>query len=148
MGEVGGEVVGGGVGVELAGGDEVRQVGQQALVGSGERGADGLQRDRLDLDGGPSIVDTWKAVIAVQKTGKVKSIGVSNFTVAHLEKIIGATGVIPVMNQVEAHPALQQPELEKYCEEKGIKITAYSPLGNNVSAYMRWFGWRSVTRNN
>ena len=101
----------------------------------------------LDLDGGLSIVDTWKAVIAVQKTGKVKSIGVSNFTVTHLEKIISATGVVPVMNQVEAHPALQQPELEKYCEEKGIKITAYSPLGNNVSAYMRWFGWRSVTRN-
>ncbi|KAI0759691.1 NADP-dependent oxidoreductase domain-containing protein [Trametes elegans] len=91
----------------------------------------------LDLDGGPSIVDTWKAVIALQKTGKVKSIGVSNFTVTHLEKIISATGVVPVMNQVEAHPALQQPELEKYCEEKGIKITAYSPLGNNVSGKVR-----------
>ncbi|KAL1742509.1 NADP-dependent oxidoreductase domain-containing protein [Schizophyllum fasciatum] len=90
----------------------------------------------LDLDG-PSIVDTWKAMIAVQKTGKAKSIGVSNFTVDHLEKIISATGVVPVMNQVEAHPALQQPELEKYCEKKGIKITAYSPLGNNVSGKVR-----------
>lgn len=90
----------------------------------------------IDTDG-PSIVDTWKAMIAVQKTGKAKSIGVSNFTVEHLDKIIKATGVVPVMNQVEAHPALQQPELEKYCKEKEIKITAYSPLGNNVSGKVR-----------
>ena len=100
----------------------------------------------IDTDA-PSIVETWKAMIEVQKTGKAKSIGVSNFTVEHLEKIIKATGVVPAMNQIEAHPALQQTELEKYCEEKGIKITAYSPLGNNVSAYMRWFGRRPVTRN-
>ena len=86
----------------------------------------------IDTDA-PSIVETWKAMIEVQKTGKAKSIGVSNFTVEHLEKIIKATGVVPAMNQIEAHPALQQTELEKYCEEKGIKLTAYSPLGNNVS---------------
>lgn len=86
---------------------------------------------------GPSIVDTWKAMIAVQKTGKAKSIGVSNFTVAHLEKIIAATGVVPAMNQIEAHPALQQTELEAYCKEKGIKLTAYSPLGNNLAGKAR-----------
>ncbi|KAI5891164.1 Aldo/keto reductase [Schizophyllum commune H4-8] len=97
--------------------------------------ADGTQMI-IDTDA-PSIVETWKAMIEVQKTGKAKSIGVSNFTVEHLEKIIKATGVVPAMNQIEAHPALQQTELEKYCEEKGIKLTAYSPLGNNISGKAR-----------
>ena len=96
----------------------------------------------IDTDA-PSIVETWKAMIEVQKTGKAKSIGVSNFTVEHLEKIIKATGVVPAMNQIEAHPALQQTELEKYCEEKGIKLTAYSPLGNNVGVS---FGSKKYTK--
>ncbi|KIY44081.1 Aldo/keto reductase [Fistulina hepatica ATCC 64428] len=90
----------------------------------------------IDVDG-PSIVDTWKALIALQSTGKVKSIGVSNFTVDHLKKIISATGVVPSVNQIEAHPALQQPEHDAYCKEKGIIITAYSPLGNNLAGQTR-----------
>ncbi|TFL02837.1 NADP-dependent oxidoreductase domain-containing protein [Pterulicium gracile] len=82
----------------------------------------------LDLE--TSLVDTWNAMIALPKS-KVRAIGVSNFTIEQIEGIIKATGVVPAMNQIEAHPLLQQDELVAYCKEKGIKITAYSPLGNN-----------------
>ncbi|KAJ8463727.1 hypothetical protein ONZ45_g17480 [Pleurotus djamor] len=87
--------------------------------------------DEVELDLEPSLVDTWKAMIALPKS-KVRNIGVSNFTIEHLEGIINATGVVPVNNQIEAHPLLPQDELVKYCKEKGILITAYSPLGNNL----------------
>ncbi|KII94321.1 hypothetical protein PLICRDRAFT_101939 [Plicaturopsis crispa FD-325 SS-3] len=90
----------------------------------------------IDTDA-PSITEIWKAVIEVQKTGKAKAIGVSNFTKEHLEKIIAATGVVPAVNQIEAHPSLQQDELEAYSKEKDIVITAYSPLGNNVTGKAR-----------
>jgi diketogulonate reductase-like aldo/keto reductase len=61
----------------------------------------------------PGIVETWKAVVDIyQKSGKVKAIGVSNFTKKHLEMIIEATGVVPAVNQIEAHPGLQQDDLE------------------------------------
>jgi len=65
----------------------------------------------------PGISETWKEVVRLHKeSGKMKSIGVSNFTVEHLRKIMDATGVAPMMNQIEAHPSLIQPELFKFCE--------------------------------
>jgi len=83
---------------------------------------------KLDLE--TSLVDTWKAMIALPKS-KVRTIGVSNFGVEALKNIIDATGVVPAVNQVEAHPLLPQDDLVAFCKEKGIHITAYSPLGNN-----------------
>lgn len=85
------------------------------------------------LDRETSIVDTWKAMIELQKSGKVKSIGVSNFTTAHLDAIINATGVTPAVNQIEAHPLLPQDDLVAYAKKHNIHLTAYSPLGNNLS---------------
>jgi diketogulonate reductase-like aldo/keto reductase len=65
---------------------------------------------------------------------KVRAIGVSNFTPEHIKAIIDATGVCPVVNQVERHPLLQQNDtLVKYAKEKGIHITAYS-----VSVLLCW----------
>ncbi|KAG2016016.1 aldo-keto reductase [Coprinopsis cinerea AmutBmut pab1-1] len=87
--------------------------------------------DYVEIDGTTSLVDTWKAMIQLPKT-KARNVGVSNFTIAHLEGIIEATGVVPAVNQVEAHPLLPQDDLVAYCKEKGIHITAYSPLGNNL----------------
>jgi len=84
----------------------------------------------LDLD--TSLVETWKAMIELSKTGKVKHIGVSNFTIEQIEGIVKATGVTPAVNQIEAHPLLPQDDLVAYCKEKDIHITAYSPLGNNL----------------
>ncbi|KAJ7188974.1 NADP-dependent oxidoreductase domain-containing protein [Mycena filopes] len=84
----------------------------------------------VELDLGPSLVDTWKAMLALPKS-KVKNVGVSNFTIEYIEALIDATGVVPVVNQIEAHPLLPQDELVAYCKSKNIHITAYSPLGNN-----------------
>lgn len=61
--------------------------------------------------------------------GKVRSIGVSNFSIQNLEILLPNASVVPAVNQVEVNPCLPQFELQKYCQEKGILLTAYSPLG-------------------
>ncbi|KAJ5634251.1 hypothetical protein N7528_002093 [Penicillium herquei] len=85
------------------------------------------------LDKELSLVDTWNALIELKKQGKVKSIGVSNFLPKHIQKLIDATGVVPAVNQVEAHPLLNQQELLDYCTGKGIHITAYMPFGGDAT---------------
>lgn len=75
-------------------------------------------------------LDTWKALIELQKQGRVTSIGVSNFTVEALQEIIDATGVVPVINQVETHPFFNQTELRAFHEDKGILHESWSPLGS------------------
>jgi len=74
-------------------------------------------------------LDTWKTMIELKKTGKVRSIGVSNFNVKQLETLIKETQVVPVVNQVESHPYLPQKELLEFCRKNNIYLTAYSPLG-------------------
>lgn len=75
-------------------------------------------------------LDTWKALIELQKQGRVTSIGVSNFTVEALQEIIDATGVVPVINQVETHPFFNQAQLRAFHEDKGILHESWSPLGS------------------
>ena len=87
--------------------------------------------DQAEIDTEISLVETWKAMLALRDTGKVRSVGVSNFTVEQLEAIIKATGERPAANQIEAHPLLPQDDLVEYCKKEGIHLTAYSPLGNN-----------------
>jgi L-glyceraldehyde reductase len=89
------------------------------------------KENEVALDTQTSLVDTWKAMIKLPKS-KVRNIGVSNFTIEHLEGIIKATDVVPVVNQIEAHPLLPQDDLVAYAKEKNIHLTAYSPLGNNL----------------
>ncbi len=72
--------------------------------------------------------ETWKALEKIYGEGKAKAIGVSNYTIHHLEELWKSCGILPSVNQVELSPYLQQPELMKYCKEKGIIIEAYSPL--------------------
>lgn len=74
-------------------------------------------------------VDTWKALIELQKSGRARSIGVANFTVEALEELYEATGVRPVLNQVETHPYFPQHELREYERERGILHQSWSPLG-------------------
>ncbi|KAG6828279.1 hypothetical protein H0H92_008551 [Tricholoma furcatifolium] len=83
------------------------------------------------IDTEVTLAQTWEAMIKLPKS-KVRAIGVSNFTVDQLKGIIAATGVVPVVNQIEAHPLLPQDELAAFCKEQNIHITAYSPLGNNL----------------
>jgi L-glyceraldehyde reductase len=69
----------------------------------------------IDLEA-PGVAATWKEMVRISKeTQKVKAVGVSNFSVEMLEKIIKETGVVPTMNQIECHPSLIQPELFAYC---------------------------------
>lgn len=87
------------------------------------------------IDGEVDFVDTWKGMEDVLKDGLVKSIGVSNFNSEQIARILRNSSVLPATNQVESHPYLAQKKLIEFCREKGIPMTAYSPLGNPGSAY-------------
>ena len=76
-----------------------------------------------------SYVETWKALIQLKKDKRVHSIGVSNFQTEHLQKIMDATSVAPVINQIEVHPRFQQKALRAFHEKNEIKTEAWSPLG-------------------
>ncbi|RCS24626.1 aldo/keto reductase [Phyllobacterium salinisoli] len=75
------------------------------------------------------FLDTWRALIELREQGLVKSIGVSNFRIADVERVIKETDVTPVLNQIELHPQFQQNELRVFHEKKGIATEAWSPLG-------------------
>ncbi|MFF6996403.1 aldo/keto reductase [Streptomyces sp. NPDC008313] len=74
-------------------------------------------------------VDSWKAMIKLREDGLVRSIGVSNFTPGHIERLEKETGVLPAVNQVELHPDFPQDELRAYHAGKGIVTESWSPLG-------------------
>lgn len=76
------------------------------------------------------IHETWNAMVDLKKTGKVKHVGVSNFSTTKLDELLAKTDEAPEMNQVELHPLLQQNELFEYCSNKGIHLTGFSPLGS------------------
>lgn len=75
-------------------------------------------------------VPTWKALIDIQKSGRVRAIGVSNFHVPHLQRLIDETGVVPAVNQIELHPRLRQAELRAFHAQHGITTEAWSPLAS------------------
>jgi 2,5-diketo-D-gluconate reductase A len=74
-------------------------------------------------------VDSWKALVRLKSDGRARSIGVSNFNRDHLERIIGETGVMPAVNQIELHPRFQQKALRAFHEEHGVRTESWSPLG-------------------
>jgi len=76
-------------------------------------------------------VETWKAMVRLQEEGRVKSIGVSNFLPEYLERIIGETGVTPVLNQIELHPKFQQRAIRDFHKQHDIHIESWSPLGQS-----------------
>jgi D-arabinose 1-dehydrogenase len=83
----------------------------------------------FDKDGDYLIM--YRKLLKIKDSGKAKNIGVSNYTIEMLERVIKETGVTPATNQVEMHPHLPQLDLYKYCKEKGIVVEAYSPLGSS-----------------
>ncbi|MFF8190633.1 aldo/keto reductase [Streptomyces bobili] len=74
-------------------------------------------------------VDSWRAMIKLREEGLVRSIGVSNFTAAHIERLEQETGVLPAVNQIEVHPLFPQDALRAFHESKGIVTESWSPLG-------------------
>ncbi|CUR58011.1 2,5-diketo-D-gluconic acid reductase A [metagenome] len=78
------------------------------------------------------FVQTWRALIEAQEAGKTRSIGVSNFQPAHLERIIEETGVVPVVNQVEAHPFFTNEAVRAADEKHGVLTEAWSPIAKGA----------------
>ncbi|MEU9122223.1 aldo/keto reductase [Streptomyces sp. NPDC048506] len=76
-----------------------------------------------------TYVDTYKAFEKIYADGRAKAIGVSNFTPAHLERLLGETSVVPTVNQIELHPQFQQPEARAFHASHSIATEAWSPLG-------------------
>ncbi|XP_046848372.1 aldo-keto reductase family 1 member B1-like [Xenia sp. Carnegie-2017] len=74
--------------------------------------------------------ETWKGMESLVEKGLCKAIGISNFSTTKVKALLETAKIVPATNQVELHPYLSQPELKKFCEEKGIIITAYSSLGS------------------
>lgn len=72
----------------------------------------------------------WNELERIKAAGGAKSIGVSNYTVKHLEEMKVYASEMPAVNQVELHVFLQQPELVEYCQKEGIVVEAYSPLAH------------------
>ncbi|WP_426738524.1 aldo/keto reductase [Plantibacter sp. 2H11-2] len=86
----------------------------------------------------PSVgrfVESWKAMIQLQREGLVRSIGVSNFTEEFLTRLADETGVLPAVNQVELHPYFPQEELLAFHREHGIVTEAWSPLGKAQASF-------------
>ncbi|TFY72945.1 hypothetical protein EVG20_g60 [Dentipellis fragilis] len=77
----------------------------------------------------PTFIDTWKEMEKLLETGKVKSIGVSNFSIKTLAELFPHCQVVPAVNQVQFHPYLPQFDLQEFCKAHGILLSAYSPLG-------------------
>ncbi|RYO10723.1 D-galacturonate reductase [Alternaria tenuissima] len=88
-----------------------------------------------DIDTSITHQDTWKNLENLIKShpDKVKAIGVSNYSVKYMEKLLAKATIVPAVNQIENHPLCPQQEVVDFCKEKGIHITAYSPLGSTGS---------------
>lgn len=92
-----------------------------------------LGLDYLDLylihwPGKDKYAESWKAMEDLYDEGKIKAIGVCNFTVSHLQSLLSFARIKPVVNQVEFHPRLQQVELRSFCDKHHIQIEAWAPL--------------------
>jgi 2,5-diketo-D-gluconate reductase A len=105
-----------------------------------ERSLDKLGLDYVDLylihwpvPSRDRFVETWKAFERLYADGRVRAIGVSNFTPPQLTRLLKETEVVPAVNQVELHPGFQQPELRAFHREHGIATEAWSPLGQGAA---------------
>ena len=74
-------------------------------------------------------VQTWRALAELRDEGAVREIGVSNFLVGHLQRLVLETGVVPAVDQIESHPRFWQPEVSAWCGAHDVVVEAYQPLG-------------------
>lgn len=74
-------------------------------------------------------LDTWRALEELYREGRVKAIGLSNFLPHHIENLIQHAEVMPMVNQIEFHPGYAQEATVRYCQERGILVQAWSPMG-------------------
>jgi 2,5-diketo-D-gluconate reductase A len=119
-----------------------RHHGYDDAIASTKESLQRLGLDHLDLHlihwPNPSVdkyVEAWRALVDLREQGLVRSIGVSNFTEAHLQRIIDDSGVTPAVNQVELHPYFVQDEMRAVHERLGIRTEAWSPMGKRQAPY-------------
>lgn len=111
----------------------IDQQGYDGALYGFEQSCARLQLEYIDLylihwpDG--QIVESWRALARLKSENRARSIGVSNFTQEHLERIIGETGIIPAVNQIELNPLFQQKELREFHARHGIATQSWAPLG-------------------
>jgi diketogulonate reductase-like aldo/keto reductase len=106
------------------------------VIPSFDKSLDKLQTDYVDLlllhFPVPKLRNSaWKKMEEIKGSGNARAIGVSNYTIKHLKKLLEDCKVKPAVNQVELHVFLQQPDLLKYCKDQGIVVEAYSPLAHS-----------------
>lgn len=89
------------------------------------------------------IIDVYKELEEVKRLGLAKSIGVSNFNSQQIERVVNNSEILPVTNQVECHPYLNQERLMNFCRNYNITLTAYSPLGASYPKEQK-INWRTV----
>ncbi|XP_064213528.1 aldo-keto reductase family 1 member B1-like [Tribolium castaneum] len=86
-------------------------------------------------------VDTWKAIEELQRKGLTRSLGVSNFNSKQIERLLKVASIVPVTNQVECHPYLNQAKLRKFCQGRGTILTSYCPLEKDPGR-----NWRKIRK--
>jgi 2,5-diketo-D-gluconate reductase A len=79
--------------------------------------------------------EAWRALVDLREQGLVRSIGVSNFTAAHLDRVIAESGVTPAVNQIELHPYFPQVDMRAVNAERGIQTESWSPLGKRQAPF-------------
>jgi len=110
-----------------------RDQGYQSTLDAFEASLKRLQLDYLDLylihwPVKGKYVETWRAMETIYKSGKCRSVGVSNFMIPNLEDLKASSDLVPAVNQVEYHPYLQSPELYAYCKQHGTVLEAWAPI--------------------
>lgn len=99
-----------------------------------KKGSVGFKPENLSQ---PDIPSTWKAMEAAFDSGKVRAIGMSNFSCKKLGDLLKVARIPPAVNQVECHPSWQQAQLHSFCKLKGIHLSGYSPLGSMGSSFLK-----------
>ncbi|WP_167040717.1 aldo/keto reductase [Salinibacterium sp. ZJ454] len=87
-------------------------------------------------------IDSWLALEELQSEGRTRSIGVSNFLVTHLQRVLDEGSIMPAVDQIELHPAFQQHNVAEFARSQGIQIEAWAPLGQGKYDL---FGEQAVT---
>ena len=113
--------------------------GFDSTLAAFDRSIEALDTDHVDLylihwptPARDLYLDTWRAFERIHTEGGARSIGVSNFRIADLERLRQEAGTMPTINQIELHPLLQQAELRAWHAEHGIATEAWSPLAQGA----------------
>jgi diketogulonate reductase-like aldo/keto reductase len=90
------------------------------------------EHGRVIYDSGVTLIETWRALERLVDEGRCKSIGLSDITLERLQEIVAVARIKPAVVQIESHPYLPEWELLEYCQQHGIIVLAFAPLGHGM----------------